>query len=386
MAKYVKRDLEPLLKKAFKQFPALILTGARQTGKSTLIQHLFPKLDYLSLDKLNIRNYAKSDPEGFLNEYDLPIIIDEIQEVPSLLSYVKSIIDKNRKPGMFIITGSQQFSLMEGVQESLAGRAAILDLTTFSFNEVKEKIKHKSWYECTYRGFYPEIWTERNIERDLWYSSYLRTFVDRDVSKHLKEENLFNYSRFIELLAARCSQELNFLDLSKELGLDRKTVQTWISFLVRSQVIFLIPPYFKNLGKRVTKKQKMYFFDTGLVASLTRYHEPGLIKNGPMSGALFENLIMSEAMKQNFAKANRKNLFYYKENNGLEIDLIIDDPIKPKIFEIKSTSTPNEKHLKNLLKFQDLMDLEIESSLISSSKEEFTFKGIKHKNFLNFKI
>ena len=386
MPKYIKRDLELLLKKAFKQFPAVIITGARQSGKSTLVKHVFPEAKYISLENLNIRNFAKKDPEGFLSEYKPPIIIDEIQEVPELLSYIKTLIDQNRKSGMFIITGSQQFSLMQGVQESLAGRAGILDLSAFSFNEIRNMVRTKKWYECAYEGFYPEIKVKKTIDIDFWYSSYIRTVIDRDISIHLKEKNLFNYSRFVELLAARCSQELNFVTISNELGVDIKTIQTWTSLLLRSQIIFFLPPYFKNLGKRITKRSKLYFFDTGLVAHLTKHKTPELIKNGPMSGSIFENMVISDIMKQNFSYGSRQSLYYFKENNGLEIDLLIDHPIKSTLIEIKSTETPDTAHIINLGRFQKLINGKAESYLISAKKEGFTVKGIKFLYFMDFKL
>lgn len=386
MTNYVKREIELLLRKAFKQFPAVIITGARQSGKSTLVKHVFPNAKYLSLENLNTRNFAKKDPEGFLNEDKLPLIIDEIQEVPELLSYVKTIIDKKRRPGMFVITGSQQFSLMQGVQESLAGRAGILDLSVFSFNEIRDIINAKKWYECAYEGFYPEIKVKENIDIDFWYSSYIRTVIDRDISIHLKEKNLFNYSRFIELLGARCSQELNFSNISNELGVDIKTIQTWTSLLLRSQIIFFLSPYFKNLGKRITKRSKLYFFDTGLVAHLTRHKTPELIKNGPMSGSLFENMVVSDIMKQNFSYGSRESLYYFKENNGLEVDLLIDHPIKPTIIEIKSTETPDTAHIINLERFQKLIKKEVKPYLISTKKESFTVHGVKFLHFMDFKL
>ncbi|MDD9897544.1 MAG: AAA family ATPase, partial [Candidatus Melainabacteria bacterium] len=199
---YIKREIEALVKKAAKQFAAVVITGARQTGKSTMVKQLFPKAEFISFDVLPLRAYAKSDPVAFLNDYkSKQIILDEIQEVPELLSYIKLAIDQDRKPGQFIITGSQQFSLMEGVQESLAGRAAVLELLTFSFGELKGKVEKKKWYELAYQGFYPEIWAKRNLDLELWYSSYIKTFVDRDISVHLREKNIFNYVRLIELLA-----------------------------------------------------------------------------------------------------------------------------------------------------------------------------------------
>ena len=383
MAKYVHRRLEKLLKKAFNQFSCVILCGARRCGKSTLVKYGFPGLKYASLDKLNIVNFAKNDPEGFLKEYKYPVIIDEIQECPELLNYIKAIVDEKRKKGMFIITGSQQFSLMEGVQESLAGRSCILDLSTFSFCELNIS---NEWSSYAYNGSYPEIMLNKSIDRDLWYSSYIRTFIDRDVTKHLKEKNIYQYERFISLLASRFTQLLNFSDISKELGVDLKTVQTWLSFLIRSQIVFLLPPYFNNLGKRITKTPKLYFFDTGLVASLTGYKSKEQLKNGPLAGVFFENLFISDLMKQNFSLAKRKNLFFFRENNGLEIDLIIDDPIKPAFIEIKSAQTPTLRHTENLVKLRKGLRAKPDLYLISPNENEITMNSVRFKNYLNFKI
>lgn len=383
---YIHRDIELLLKKAFKQFPAVVLTGARQCGKSTLVKEIFPNAVYLSLDKQSDRILAKEDPENFLSGDRFPIIIDEIQEAPELLNYIKSIIDKKRKNGMFIITGSQQFSLMEGVQESLAGRTAVLDLSTFSFNEMSSKIKNKNWSEIAFNSSFPELFVKKRMDRDLWYSSYIRTFIDRDISKHLKEKNIYLYERFISFLAARFSREINFSSISNELGLDIKTIQSWLSFLIRSQVVFLLPPYFNNLGKRITKSPKLYFFDTGLVTYLTGYLEPNQVQKGPLAGAFFENLFISDIVKQYFSKGKAKNLYFYKENHGLEIDLIIDMPMKLKLFEIKSTLTPSVFHVQNLLKFQQLQKKDTEMYLITPQKEERKFKGVHFKNFLNIKV
>lgn len=377
MSKYIKRSLESFLLKTAKNFPAIVITGARQIGKSTLIKHIFPDADYVSFDSLNIRNYAQRDPISFLAEYKKSVILDEIQEIPELLSYVKMEIDKSRSPGRFIITGSQQFSLMDGVQESLAGRAAVLELSGFSFIELKNKLKNLSWQELCYKGFYPEIWINKEIDVELWYSSYIKTFIDRDIRNHLKEQNIYNYGRFIELVATRATQELNISDLARELGLDQKTIQTWISFLIRSQIVFLIPPYYKNLGKRVTKKPKLYFYDTGLVANLTRHRNAELIKSGPISGAFYENLVVSELMKQNMAEAKSPNFFYFRENNGLEIDLIIDDPIKPLAIEIKSTMTPSLADVNNLVKFTELSNNKFQGYLICPSLEKLSFRGVK---------
>ncbi len=388
MSFYVKRDIEFLIKRTFRQFSVLILTGARQTGKSTLVKNVFPMLNYVSLDELNIRQYAKEDPQGFFSENKTPLIIDEIQEAPDLLSYIKIIVDKNKKPGQFIITGSQQFSLMEGVQESLAGRAAIIDLSTFSFNEIKIATKEKNWdwSELVYQGSYPEIVIKKSINRDIWYSSYIRTIIEKDIIKHLKEKNLFNYERFTSLIATRTGTELKLADISKELGIDIKTTQTWLSFLLRSQIIFLLPPYFNNLGKRIVKSPKLYFYDIGLASILTGHKTAEQIKKGPMSGNFFENLVISEAMKQNFIKPRRENLFFYRDNSGIEADLVVYDIVKPKFIEIKSTQTPGLNHIKSLLKFKNIKKLDPELMLISARKDNMTMSEVKFRHFLDFKL
>lgn len=380
--KYIKRDIEPLLLKAVKQFPAVVLTGARQTGKSTLLKKLFPNFSYANLDTLKSKSYASEDPQGFLNDHPCPVIIDEIQEVPELLSYIKENIDSKRnKKGQYLITGSQQFSLMEGVQESLAGRAAIMDLAGFSMHETQSLIKSHTWPEIVLKGSYPELCVNPKIDKELWYSSYIKSVINRDIAKHIKEANLFTYEKFIILLAARISQEINYSDIGKELGVDYKTIQTWIYFLQRSQIIFFIQPYIKNLGKRLTKKPKLYFYDSGLVAYLTGHTAFEQIKNGSMSGAFFENLVISEFIKQNFTLAHQKHFCFYRDSNKLEVDLIINEPSSIRIIEIKSTATPKIDHTKNLIKLNEIIGDDCKMFLISTSQDQSKPKGVKYLNF-----
>lgn len=382
--KYITRSIEPLLKKASEQFPALIITGARQCGKSTLVKKVFPKFNYLNLDKLQIKDRALKDPEGFLNDNPSPLIIDEIQEAPDLLSYIKVRIDEKRsKAGQYILTGSQQFSLMEGVQESLAGRAAILDLSTFSIEETKQYLKTEAWEEIIKRGSYPEVFINPKIDRELWYSSYIRTFVERDIAKHLKEDNLLAYERFIRLLAARLSQEINFSKIAKELSVNYKTIQSWLVFLERSQIIFFLQPYFNNLGKRITKSPKLYFYDTDLVANLTGFATPKQVKNGPLAGAFFENLVISEVKKRSMSQSKQTHLYFYKENNGLEVDLIFDDPLKPKLIEIKTSETHKMEFTSNLIKLEELLGTKAEKMIINPSKEETQINGVRFVNFMS---
>lgn len=357
---FIQRELEPQLLKAVRQFSAVILTGARQVGKSTLVKELFPKYNYVSLDEIDTRNYAQEDPRGFLKSHPYPLIIDEIQEVPELLSYVKKIIDDNRsKTGLFIITGSQQFSLMEGVQETLAGRAAVLELHSFSIHELSEykKLDNKDWSWIVQRGSYPELWSKKSIDLQLWYSSYIKTFLERDIKANLQKSYLKHYEQFLNLIIARCSQELNYADISKDLGVDEKTIKSWLAFLERSQVIFLLAPYPKKIAnKQISKKSKLYFYDTGLVSHRLGYRTEEQIKRSPISGVLFENLVISELIKRHKANQESGFFYYFREKNGLEVDLIYENRSKLQLIEIKQSETPNITMAKNLLKFSDLVN------------------------------
>ncbi len=382
---FIKREIEEYLKSASKQFAAVVLTGARQVGKSTLTQKLFPNYNYVSLDELDTRNYAMNDPRGFLNQYKYPLIIDEIQEVPELLNYVKKIIDENRsETGLFIITGSQQFSLMTGVQETLAGRAAILDLHCFSLFELNTKA-NKDWAYFVEQGLYPELHQKKQINKNLWYSSYIKTFLERDIKSNLQKNYLKHYEQFLNLIIARCSQELNYADISKDLGVDEKTVKTWISFLERSQIIFLLQPYPKRIDKKqISKKPKIYFYDTGLVAHRLGYHTEEQIKNGPMSGALFENLVISELFKRKSANQESGYFYYFREKNGLEVDLVYENQLQQSIIEIKQNETPHIGLAKNLLKFNSLVKDIKNIFLISPRKEEFEQEKVKFRYYKNF--
>ena len=385
---FIKRELETNLLKAAKQFSAVILTGARQVGKSTLVRELFPEYSYVSLDEIDTRTYAQDDPRGFLKSYPYPLIIDEIQEAPELLSYVKKIIDENRsKTGLFIITGSQQFALMEGVQETLAGRAAVLELHTLSINELLEvrKLKNKDWAWIVQRGSYPELWSKKSIDLQLWYSSYIKTFLEREIKANLQKNYLKHYEQFLNLIIARCSQELNYADIAKDLGVDEKTIKSWLAFLERSQIIFLLQPYPKKVEKKqVSKKTKIYFYDTGLVAHRLGYQTKEQIKHSPISGALFENLVVSELIKRHKANLESGFFYYFREKNGLEVDLIYENRAELKLIEIKQNETPNIAMAKNLLKFSDLVDNVTKKYLLTPRSDAFEQKDVSFAYYQDF--
>lgn len=396
MPSFIQREIETHLKKATSQFSVIVLTGARQSGKSTLVKKLFhKKFKYVLLDELDTLHFAKEDPRGFLKQYSPPVILDEIQECPELLSYIKRIVDETgQKPGQYVITGSQQFNLMEGVQESLGGRAAILDLSTFSLKELKNLYKsEKHWSFWVSKGSYPKLWTSRTIDRKTWYSSYIRTVIDRDVKQHIQSNYLGHYERFIYLLFSRCAQAINYSDISKDLGVDQKTIMTWFKFLERAQIIFLVNMYPKSLGKRIIKKPKLYFYDSGIVAYSLGYLMQDQIRKGPMAGAIFENLVISEVVKRNFATGGHKNFFFYKESNGVEVDLLIEHGNKLDIIEIKSNETPTMNHARNLERFSSFLteanivnQKKVNLFLLSPRVESFKIKNINFNYFKDFVV
>lgn len=352
---YIKRLLTPFLQKLVKQFPAVLLSGARQSGKSTLLQKNFPNYTYVTLDDLQARDMAKNDPQLFLDFYKTPVIIDEIQNVPDLLSYIKIQIDQNRKmKGRYILTGSQQFTLVADIHESLAGRLGIATLTPISIEELI-KTKISTWIDYSLNGLYPELIADSKLEPKLWYSSYIETLLNKDIRDNLKKEHLGTYDRFIKLLATRCSQELIYQDLAKELGVSNLTIQSWVSLLERSQIIFLMQPYYKNLGKRIVKSPKIYFLDTGLVSYLSGNTNKEIIQNGPMAGALFENFVISEIYKYFCNRGIKPPLYHFRDSQGVEVDLVIEHEGKYLLLEIKSTMSPRKDHASGLEKIVKLL-------------------------------
>jgi predicted AAA+ superfamily ATPase len=388
---YIKRLIENTLIKASKTFPVVILTGARQSGKTTLLKHLFEKTHtYLSLDEIDIRMLAVNDPRAFLSRYKTPLIIDEIQNAPVLLSYIKAIVDKEKKQGLFILTGSQQFSVMKNISESLAGRAAILNLYPFMIEEIKSSFNPPendietflkniaiksapdsiviSLGKLLLTGGYPGLFTNRKISRNLWFSSYIQTYIDRDVRGNIKEENVNDFERFLKLLASRTAQELSYSGLSRDLGLSVPTIKNWISILESNSIVYLLQPYHKNFGKRIIKSPKIYFLDCGLASYLAGLQSEEHLLNGPMAGALFETFVITNFLKRFKSLDNSFSLYYWKNIGGVEIDLIIEYGPKLLPIEIKITSTIYNRHYDSLIKWMGYSNIEeIKTGLIISN-------------------
>jgi predicted AAA+ superfamily ATPase len=348
--RYIHREIEPLVEKFSRQFPAMALTGPRQSGKSTLLRKTFSKSHrYITFDDPLIRQKAISDPRFFLDELKEPVIFDEVQYVPELLSYLKIRIDDDRgKMGRFILTGSQKFNLIKNLGDSLAGRIGLLTLLPFSHSELKLAASSKSkalnsvslFIGTCLRGSFPEPNVRKKLDPHNWYGSYLQTYLERDVRTTFNIGSLREFEKFLQILAVRCGQVLNLSSLSNDLGVAVNTIKNWLSVLEASQIIYLLQPYYQNLGKRITKSPKLYFLDCGLVCYLAGISDKEHLLNGPMAGALFENYVIQETVKFYFNKGRTPNLFYVRTHNELEVDLIIEHDMALFPFEIKLTKTP----------------------------------------------
>ena len=401
------RTLTQALKRAIKTFPAIVVTGPRQSGKTTLLKTLYEKSHrFISLENPDIRIRAKEDPLGFLEQYQPPVIIDEIQYVPELLSYVKTRIDEDRKPGQWLLTGSQNFTLMQGVSQSLAGRAAILTLLPFSFREkigrAYENTEVISWLKnagknpsLTYktsvsefilRGCYPEITIKESVDRELWCSSYISTYLERDVRNLAHVGDLSQFERFLRLCAVRTGQILNLSEMARDIGVSVPTAKRWISVLEAGYQIFLLYPYYKNFGKRLIKSPKLYFSDTALACYLLGIHAPETLMQSSNFGHIFETMIVNDVVKRFFHSGQMPSLFYLRTRDGFEIDLVIEEAEKLHLFEIKSTATVTLHHAAAVMKFKKAFPSLIQQAgIISNTVDDFILtQGIKNYSWKSF--
>lgn len=344
----IDRQSEAKVRQLSAHFKAVAIIGPRQSGKTTVAKKCFPHKPYVSLETPVERNLAIEDPVQFLKRFPDGAILDEIQRTPELLSWLQENLDEDSRRGKFILTGSNNFLLLEKITQSLAGRVAFVEQLPFSLPELGEvpgalaDLNTLLW-----KGAYPPVQAEGIPPAD-WYAAYLRTYVERDVRQIKNIENLLHFERFIALCAGRIGQEINYSNLSVELGVDYKTVQSWLGILQASYLIWLLPPYFKNFNKRIVKTPKLYFYDTGLACSLLRIPDPGLLWQHPFRGALFENFILNELLKQRFNRGQRPNLYFWRENSGRELDALIDEGLQQIPVEIKSGNTITRDWLKGL--------------------------------------
>lgn len=365
---YINRIMESKLRYLAEHFPVVIVCGARQVGKTTLLQRLKNENDqmqYVTLDYPRIRSLAREDPELFLQQYQPPLIIDEIQYAPELLPYIKIQADSRKENGLYYLTGSQMFYMMKNVSESLAGRTGILSMYSLSRAEIEnresvpflpDRVKMSSSddtitviFEKIYRGGMPRMITDQELSPEDYFGSYMQTYLERDIRDLITIKDESKFLKFISCVAARTSQELNLADIGKDVEIDRNTADGWLSMLVSSGLVYLLHPYSGNTIKRIVKRPKLYFMDTGLACYLSMWNNPRALELSAMAGAMFENYVISEIIKgyANHGMDTRSRFCYYRDNNGKEIDLMILENGKLYPIEIKKSADPGKSALKN---------------------------------------
>ncbi len=331
--RFIVRALEATLHKASRSFPAVVLTGPRRAGKTSLLRHVAPRADYRLLEDPDVLSRVRADPRGFFDELKPPVILDEIQNAPELLAYVRTRIDAApRKTGQWFLTGSQESALMQGVTESLAGRAAILHLLPLS---VLESAKVDLWL-----GGFPEVIARPSV-RDLWFASYLQTYLERDVRAVTQVKDLATFRRFMSLVASRHGQILNKTDLAGPLGVSVPTIAHWLGVLETTGLLVLIPPYFENFGKRLLKSPRLYWLDSGLASHLLGLRSRSELERSPFYGALWEGFVAAEIIKRQINAGGKRELYHFRDEQGLEVDFVLPGPRgKLQLVEVKATRTP----------------------------------------------
>ncbi|MBM3311885.1 MAG: ATP-binding protein [Candidatus Aminicenantes bacterium] len=357
---YIKRSLEPVLKRAANEFPAIVLTGPRQSGKTTLLKHLFgDSCRYVSLELPDVRAAANEDPRGFLEIFSPPVIMDEVQYAPDLLPYVKERIDARREvPGQYLLTGSQNLLVMEKITESLAGRTAMLRLMPLSRREAEgrpaavlpwetgETAKHRRespakgvWSDFA-RGGFPELVAHPERDIGLWHAGYVQTYLERDVRSVRQVADLSQFQSFLRALAARSAQLLDLTDLSKDLGVSLNTIKAWLSVLEATYQVIVLRPYFENLGKRLVKRPKVYFSDTGTLCYLTGLKDPEHAASGPLAGPLMETAVLTEIFKAYTHRGLEPRIYFWRTSAGAEVDIVVEAEGKILPVEVKVSGTP----------------------------------------------
>jgi predicted AAA+ superfamily ATPase len=389
VAVYRKRTMEAALRRAAGEFPSVVLTGPRQSGKTTLLRQMFGETHgYVSLEPPDVRAAASSDPRGFLKQFPAPVIFDEIQYAPSLLPYIKEILDASRsRKGLYLLTGSQNLMMMEHVTESLAGRTAILRLLPFSYREIAGKpmagmpweesggremcplLSGLSLWQTMFRGGYPELWQDLARDVSLWYASYMQTYLERDVRQLRQVGDLTQFQSFLRALAARSAQLLDLTSLGRDLGIATNTVRAWLSVLEASYQVVIIRPYFANIGKRLVKTPKVYFTDVGLLCHLVGIRDAGHAMQGPMAGAIFETAMFAETIKRFWHSANDTPLHFWRTSTGVEVDMLVSRQQRLIPVEIKASSTPHPGMVGGLLAFQRDLPGEAEDGLLVHAGE-----------------
>lgn len=363
---YIERSLEKVVKQVTKEYPVLLITGPRQVGKTTMLKKLMENTNrgYVSLDDLQERELAKNDPELFLQVHKPPILIDEVQYAPELFTYIKIYVDRNQEKGAFWLTGSQIFRLMQGVQESLAGRVAVLSMTslsqaemhggeskpfTLNMEELLQRAKKREFadtkgiYERIFKGSMPAVANGSSSNSHIFYSSYISTYIERDIRELSNAIDSMKFLRFITAVAARCGQMLNVSDVAQDADISQAQVRAWLGILETLGIIFYLHPYSNNLLKRLVKTPKLYFYDTGLVCYLTKWSSAETLEYGAMNGAILENYVVSEIVKSYLGAGKQPFMYYYRDKDAKEIDIVLEQDGILNPIEIKKTANPGSE-------------------------------------------
>jgi predicted AAA+ superfamily ATPase len=386
----VERNVTDKLLYLTTKFPVVTLTGARQCGKSTLLKSSFPDYRYVTLEDLDIRRQAIEDPRGFLNNFGAKTIIDEAQYAPDLFSYIQTKTDAENETGMYILSGSQNFLLMQNITQSLAGRTALLKLAPFSISELKRaSLLPVSLNDWLFTGGYPRIY-DRSIFPTDFYPNYIQTYIERDVRQLREINSATQFVRFLKLCAARTGQLLNVNSLANECGITTLTANAWLSVLETGNILFLLKPYYKNYNKRLIKSPKLYFYDTGLAASLLGLENSMQLSTHYLRGELFENMVIAEYMKKEFAKGKEPQIYFWRDSNQNEVDLLIETGNSLQAVEIKSSATLDIHYFKGLIHFQKISDITQNNlTVVYSGDADYatqTGKFISWKNWGTFEF
>ena len=382
----IERAISTYVKECVEEYYSVAVFGPRQCGKTTLVQSLFPNFSYANLEDMNTRMLAKNDPEEFFTRFQEPVIIDEIQRVPELLSAVQVRIDKSKKKGQYIITGSQQIPLKNTVSQSLAGRIAIIQMQPLSVAELKNSGIVLERDIQLVSGCMPFLYSESGHKPFEYYKNYVQTYLERDVAQIGAVQDLMRFENFMRLLAGRTGQLVNNSAISTEVGVSSTTIGSWLSILEASHLVHILRPWYKNRTSQVVKTPKVYFCDTGLVSYLLGIETPEQMQRDPLMGNIFENLVVEEALKTRFSYGAEPNLYFFRNSSGLEVDLILKENSKLNLFEVKSGKALNDEFTKNMLKFSVQNELEHEAgspkgTVIYSGENYSLYKDFAYVNF-----
>lgn len=354
MSKFIQRQIAPIIKAQKSKFPVLALTGPRQSGKTTLLKELFGDYRYVSLENPNIRSFALDDPIGFLNQYNQKVILDEVQRAPELFSYIQERVDQSKLMGQYILSGSQNFHLLNSITQTLVGRVALFKLLPLDFNELKRSdLLADTYTQACVKGLYPAIF-DRDIDPVIFYANYIQTYIEKDVTELLNIKDLKVFRTFLSLCAARAGQLLNFSALANECDISHNTAKAWLSILESSYIVFLLQPYHQNFNKRLIKSPKLYFYDTGLLTHLLGIRAAEELELNRLKGNIFENMILAEFQKQNQHLYLHQDHYFWQDSNAHEVDLLMKKGQDFSIFEIKATQTISTALFKEMDRFEEI--------------------------------